>query len=209
MKQVITRDGSVTFFNEQYGDYYHSHTVGAIEEGIVKFAEPCRIRDGMKILDVCFGLGYNTLSALSFSKNIEVIGLENDAGILEKIEQMEVPSKYIEDYKIIREVAKSHNLVSGRLKIRILLGDARQTVKEAGQGFDAVFLDPFSPRKCPELWTREFLSEIFKRMNKGAILATYSCATHVRKNLADAGFTVKDGPIFGRKSPATIGIKKG
>ncbi|MEA3515120.1 MAG: MnmC family methyltransferase [Nanoarchaeota archaeon] len=208
MKQVTTRDDSITLFNEQYQEHYHSHTIGAIEEAFVKFAEPCKIKDGMKILDVCFGLGYNTLAAISMSKNLEIVGLENDPKILEKTATIEVPERFRKDYEIIRKAAKTLEYHEDGLKIKILVGDARQKIKEAGTNFDAVFLDPFSPKKCPELWTKEFFDEIFKRMNKGAILATYSCATIVRNNLADAGFTVKDGPVFGRKSPATIGIKE-
>ena len=207
MKQVTTRDDSITLFNEQYQEHYHSHTIGAIEEAFVKFAEPCKIKDSMKILDVCFGLGYNTLAAISKSRKLEIVGLENDLKILEKTATIEVPERFNKDYEIIRKAAKTLEYNKDGLKIRILVGDARQKIKEAGNGFDAVFLDPFSPKKCPELWTKEFFDEIFRLMNKGAILATYSCATIVRKNLADAGFTVKDGPIFGRKSPATIGIK--
>jgi len=208
MKQVTTRDDSITLFNEQYQEHYHSHTIGAIEEAFVKFAEPCKIKDNMKILDVCFGLGYNTLAAISMSKNLEIVGLENDPKILEKTATIEVPERFRKDFEIIRKAAKTLEYNEDGLQIRILVGDARQKIKEAGNGFDAVFLDPFSPKKCPELWTKEFFDEIFRRMNKGAILATYSCATIVRKNLADAGFDVRDGPVFGRKSPATIGVKK-
>ena len=207
MKQVKTRDDSITLFNEQYQEHYHSHTIGAIEEAFVKFAEPCKIKDGMKILDVCFGLGYNTLAAISKSRQLEIVGLENDLKILEKTATIEVPERFRKDYETIRKAAKTLKYNEDGLKIRILVGDARQKIKEAGNGFDAVFLDPFSPKKCPELWTKEFFDEIFRRMNKGAILATYSCATIVRKNLTDAGFDVRDGPVFGRKSPATIGVK--
>lgn len=208
MEQVKTRDDSITLFNEQYQEHYHSHTIGAIEEAFVKFAEACKIKDGMKILDVCFGLGYNTLAAISMSKNLEIVGLENDMKILERTATIEVPEKFRKDFEIIRKAAKELEYNKDNLKIKILVGDARQRIKEAGDGFDAVFLDPFSPKKCPELWTKEFFDEIFKRMKKGGIVATYSCATIVRKNLADAGFDVRDGPIFGRKSPATIGIKE-
>jgi len=208
MKQVITRDNSITLFNEEYQEHYHSHTVGAIEEAFVKFAKPCKIRDGIKILDVCFGLGYNSLAAISFSKKLEIIGLENDKKILEKISEIEVPERYKEDYKIIKQAAKVLKYDEQNLKIKIIPGDARETIKQAGSEFDAVFLDPFSPKKCPELWTREFFDDIYRIMNKGAVLATYSCATIVRNNLKEAGFLVKDGPIFGRKSPATIAIKE-
>ena len=40
-------------------------------------------------------------------------------------------------------------------------------------------------------------------MNKDAILATYSCAGIVRRNLKEVGFKVKDGPIVGRWAPGT------
>lgn len=207
MKKIITRDSSVTLFNEKYQEHYHSHTIGAIEEAFVKFAEPANIKEGMKILDICFGLGYNSLAAISFSKKIEIVGLENDIGILDKIKTMKVPSKFEQDYEIIRKAASNLGYDKEGLKIRIILGDALETIKNCGEGFDAVFLDPFSPKKCPELWTKEFFDEIYKIMNKDGILTTYSCATSVRRNLKDAGFEVRDGPVFGRKSPATIGVK--
>ena len=208
MKEVCTRDASITLYNEEFQEHYHSHTIGAIEEAFVKFAEPCGIRDGMKILDVCFGLGYNTLAAITFSKHLEIVGLENDRKILEMTADIEVPKEFRNDYKIIQDAAKNLEYSKDKLNIRILLGDAREKIKLAGTGFDAVFLDPFSPKKCPVLWTKEFFDEIYKRMSKGGILTTYSCATGVRQNLKDAGFCVKDGPIFGRKSPATIAIKE-
>jgi len=45
-------------------------------------------------------------------------------------------------------------------------------------------------------------------MRKGGILTTYSCASIIRKNLREAGFLVKDGPVVGRKAPSTIAIKE-
>ena len=43
-------------------------------------------------------------------------------------------------------------------------------------------------------------------MKKNAVLATYSCAGIVRKNLEEAGFEVKDSPAVGRRSPSTIAV---
>ena len=74
--------------------------------------------------------------------------------------------------------------------------------------FDIVFLDPFSPRKNPELWSEEFFKEIYSRMKKGAKLATYSCARKIRENLKTAGFKVIDGPNVGRRGPSTNAIKE-
>ena len=103
--------------------------------------------------------------------------------------------------------SKTHKIKKNNIEINIIIGDAKETINNIHETFDAVFFDPFSPKKCPELWTLEIFQKINQLMKPGAILATYSCATHVRNKLKDVGFDVQDGPIFGRKSPATIAIK--
>ena len=77
-------------------------------------------------------------------------------------------------------------------------------IKNLNQKFDAVFLDPFSPKKCPELWTERFFKDIRKLMKQNSVLTTYSCAKITRNNLVNAGFNVKDGPSIGRRAPSTI-----
>ncbi len=206
MEKVITSDNSTTFRSKEYDECYHSKS-GAIEESFEKYAKPCKVKDGMKILDICFGIGYNTLAAIH-TANVEVIGLENDKKILEKIEEVEVSEQLKENYDKIKIAAKKLQYSDDKIKIKIILGDARETIKKLNEKFDAVFLDPFSTKKCPELWTAEFFSEIAKKMKKGAILATYSCARSVRENLKTSGFEVIDGPIIGRRSPSTLAYLK-
>ncbi len=203
MEKVITNDSSATFRNKTYDECYHS-TSGAIEEAFEKFAKPCKLKDGMKVLDICFGIGYNSLAAISLA-NVEIVGLENDKEILKKIDGVEVPEELKKSYEKIKQAAKTLNYQD---KIKIIVGDARKTIKSITEKFDAVFLDPFSPKKCPELWTAEFMNEIAKRMKPGSILATYSCAGVVRENLKSAGFKVEDGPCIGRRSPSTIACLK-
>ncbi|MBD3259737.1 hypothetical protein GF371_03845 [Candidatus Woesearchaeota archaeon] len=222
-KKIITGDKSVTFISPKYGEAYHSLT-GAREEAFKKYSEPCRIAElakkgSIKILDICFGLGYNSAAALETALKsnpkcrIEIFALENDEGILKKSLDLKPGIKH---YDLIKKAIKNKDrrYENGQIKIRILLGDARETIKEIIKNvkinknpFDAVFFDPFSPRKCPELWTAEFFSDVNKVMKKGAILATYSCARSARKNMEKAGFIVKDGPVVRRWSPGTLGIK--
>ena len=201
MQKVLTKDGSYTLLSEKYSEHYHS-TSGAAEEAFKKFVEPCRIAElaksgSVKILDICFGLGYNSAAAIDVALKenpnckMEIIGIETDSFVLEQIENMKTS---FENYSNLKNIVK------------IKLGDARKVVKEIDSGFDAVFLDPFSPKKCPELWTFEFFSDIIKLMKPGAVLATYSCARIVRENLKKAGFIVKDGPSVGRRAPSTIAI---
>ena len=216
MKKIITKDNSVTFHNPEYDEHYHSLT-GAKEEAVKKYAEPCRIAELAKekgeiaILDVCFGLGYNSAAALdaALSANpkcrIRIIALENDQKILDEARNLEAGFR---NYDLIKEIAEKHNAERGNIELELLFGDARDKIKEIeGIEFDAVFLDPFSPKKCPELWTKEFFKDIFKLMKRGAVLATYSCARSIRENLKAAGFEVKDGPVVGRWAPGTLAIK--
>ena len=209
MKTVRTGDGSFTFYSEEYDETYHS-TSGALEEAQKKFIEPCKIKEGMKILDIGFGLGYNIGMALQASKKLRIVSLEKDPFVLRSLSSVQVPYWFINTYSIIKSAASHLEYHSGETHIDILMGDAKETIRniilDDSEKFDAVFLDPFSPSKNSELWSVEFFKEIKKRMKKGAIMATYSCAGQVRRNLKEAGFNVLDGPIVGRRSPGTLAV---
>jgi tRNA U34 5-methylaminomethyl-2-thiouridine-forming methyltransferase MnmC len=73
--------------------------------------------------------------------------------------------------------------------------------------FDFVFFDPFSPKKCPELWTEEVFGDVFRIMKFDGMLATYSCARKVRDAMKSVGFEVKDGPKVKRWAPSTLAFK--
>ena len=208
----MTADGSVTLWNEQYEEHYHSVS-GAVEEAFKKFSEPCKIKElarkgKIRILDVCFGIGYNSAAAIeqAFQENpaceIEIVGIEKDPGIIREIQKLKPLLKF---YNVIKLLVYEDRF--GRVKLELIKKDAREAVKEIKGEFDGVFLDPFSPKKCPELWTKEFLKDIAAKMKTGSILATYSYAREVRDNLAAVGFKVSDGPVVGRRSPSTIAEK--
>ena len=192
MKLILTKDGSSTFKSEKYDETYHSVT-GALEEAEKKFIEPCGIKDGMNILDIGFGLGYNVGMAMHKAKNLKIISLEKDSSVLEKIQSLTVPIWFGKTYSKVKQAAKDLEYEEDGTWVDILIGDARETIKKIvvrfeEDKFDAVFLDPFSPPKNPELWDVDFFKEIKKRMKKNGILATYSCARIVRDNLKKAGF---------------------
>jgi tRNA U34 5-methylaminomethyl-2-thiouridine-forming methyltransferase MnmC len=90
---VQTDDGTISLFNTEIGDIYHSK-VGAYTESLNKFVIPSGIleyvknNNEVKILDMCFGLGYNSKVAISEiwkinpECNINITGIEIDPYVL-------------------------------------------------------------------------------------------------------------------------------
>jgi tRNA U34 5-methylaminomethyl-2-thiouridine-forming methyltransferase MnmC len=213
-----TQDGSLTFFSQDFNQAFHSH-YGAKQESYLKFALPTQVQTVaqkgiVRILDVCYGLGYNTAAAL------EVIWHENSACVVEVIGlelNLEVPKGAIKQHifhdwddqyrKILTELAFKHYLQTNRLQAKLLIGDARKSIQEvckSGFQADAIFLDPFSPPQCPHLWTMEFILKVVLCLHQDGLLATYSCAAAVRTALLSAGLIIGSTTPVGRRSPGTI-----
>ncbi|MBT5022071.1 hypothetical protein HOK51_06670 [Candidatus Woesearchaeota archaeon] len=219
-----TSDDSITFHNSDVDETYHSKS-GAIEESLKKFIQPSNLNKLRRavILDFCFGIGYNSACAIDNFQGdeIEIIALENDENILNKIPDLNPDFK---NFKIIKELIKNNenrqikilntpinqdNRPDIPLKITLIVDDAKNTLKDLPDNFfDIIYFDPFSPKKCPDLWTEDVFKEIARVMKKGANLTTYSCASQVRKNMIAANLLPKDGPIVGRRAPSTIAIKE-
>jgi hypothetical protein len=102
------------------------------------------------------------------------------------------------------ELLRSGRYEQGRVRWRLLEGDARETLREAGGGFDLVLQDPFSPDSEPELWTPEWFSSLRRACGDRAWLATYSSATPVRVGLLLGGWFVAAGLPSGARAETTI-----
>lgn len=217
--KVVCKDGSYTYYNHEVGQAYHS-PIGAALESKEKFVAPSSIKERAKsgtisILDVCFGFGYNSAAAIDaiWKENpkchIKIIGLEIDKYILNESLQLPFPFEHEEIFqklsKNFDEEQDAFIFEDDKINIRLLIGDALERVCEVKEKVDLVYFDPFSPNKAPELWTESFMRDIYDKCTNGATLLTYSCARGVRDNLKRAGFIVEDGPIVGRRGPATIG----
>jgi tRNA U34 5-methylaminomethyl-2-thiouridine-forming methyltransferase MnmC len=202
-----TQDGSYTFFSEEFGEAFHSHQ-GAKAEAFQKFADATHLRQkaqqcSIRLLDVCYGLGYNTAAALEVIKevnpncNIEVHGLELDPTVPIGAVTPELLQYWSNDVQdILKSLAHHHECQQDHLKARLLMGDARQTIQHlAGFQADAIFFDPFSPRRCPQLWTVEFFELVTKCLAPAGTLSTYSRSASVRKALLEAGLCIGTIPL--------------
>jgi tRNA U34 5-methylaminomethyl-2-thiouridine-forming methyltransferase MnmC len=89
------------------------------------------------------------------------------------------------------------------LTLQVIIGDAREMLPAWQGAADAWYLDGFSPAKNPELWEATLLQAVAEHTQPGGTAATYSAAGHIRRALADAGFTVTRHPGYGRKRHMT------
>lgn len=91
------------------------------------------------------------------------------------------------------------------VRAHIHVGDARIRLGQWHGRADAWFLDGFAPARNPELWGEALMAQVGAHTNPGGTVATYTAAGHVRRALADAGFSVQRIPGYGRKKHMTTG----
>ena len=104
--------------------------------------------------------------------------------------------------------------VCGSGEVLILIGNARETLKKAYDlemvsEVEAIFQDPFSPKRNPLLWTVEWFEELKKVSSQDVALSTYSSSTSVRKSLQAAGWYMTNAPGFSSKRTSTRAFLKG
>ena len=226
MHFIKTEDGSYTLnSNSDHGNPETMHTYhGAITESREKFVKPAKLegKKEVKILDICSGLGYNAAACIENSNSdvkIEIdmveISKETLAAALfidNPIESFDVVKKAIEDKLYEDEIIGfkfQKRKIPDRTSINIYIDDARNVIKQINnyKNYDAIFLDPFSPLKSPELYSIEFFHFLKNLLNNDGVILTYTSAAPVRAAMIHAGLYIGEGPLFGRKSGGTIASK--
>ena len=224
LKIYITQDGSLSLYSSTYREKFHD-TNGALKESIEKYLIPAQIdnfsqSEQISILDVCTGMGYNSGCILEALLNtdirIEWHGLEADPKPL-KIALKQKIFKKTWSQKVLNfftSLESSGRWIEGLNYGTIHWGDARQKIYEIDESirFDVILLDPFSPQKCPELWSEEFLFFLSERLSPEGRLITYSSASSVRATLKRAGLKIYSTiPLKGytnQWSSGTVAMKK-
>lgn len=209
-KNIATQDGSNTLYSKEYNQHFHNVNDGAVFESFEKHVNPAlkhhKNKKTLRILDICFGLGYNTLVTLHNvfkhypDKKIEIYSPEFDRQLVYSLKDFEYPKElqYLEP--IIKALAKSGKYSDENISIEIYFGDARKYIKTL-ENIDIVYQDAFSSDENKELWTVEYFTDIQKILNPDAVVTTYSIATPVRLAMNEAGFEIYEHIISnGRKA---------
>ena len=173
---------------------------------------PGRFRDGFRIAELGFGTGLNLLAVLLAHQGPgQVTYTSFEAFPMPAGDIARALAAFPEVATVAQPFLRQWETGGGTLHFpnltaSILLGDARETLPAWEGKADAWFLDGFSPAKNPELWAPDLMAEVARHTAPGGTFATYTAAGHVRRALADAGFTVSRQPGFGWKRHMTTGM---
>jgi len=146
------------------------------------------------ILDICFGLGFNTLATLYYlrenniQKKVRIFSPEFDGDLIKSLHEFTYPDIFKDFLPIIEVLSHEHMYEDESLYIELYIGDAREYLSTCSERFDIVYQDAFSPTTNPLLWTKEYFEDIARLIKDDGILTTYSMALKTRIALYENGF---------------------
>ncbi|MBT4793489.1 MAG: hypothetical protein HON90_18090 [Halobacteriovoraceae bacterium] len=207
-QEILTEDGSVTLYSRLYHEACHSLS-GAINETIAHYVQGCELaKKATKIPHLC-------VLEIGFGVGVGFIQTK------EELAKMNTKFTFISfeiDEELIHIFAKKHQILfkkndnvfsykTNEFKLFIILGNARQTIKQIPQITDlpvhAIFQDAFSPKRNSILWTTQWFEDLKRLAHKNCIMSTYSASSSIRKSMISAGWKLYPGEQFGSKRSST------
>jgi tRNA U34 5-methylaminomethyl-2-thiouridine-forming methyltransferase MnmC len=198
---VITSDGSHTLYIPGLGEHYHS-IHGAIQEsehvfiqtGLAQLNEKKTIR----ILEIGFGTGLNALltlkQATKNSLSIEYTTIEKYPLQPNEYNLLNYGKELGNDWEkpfiaLLESPWELKNEITPHFKLNKRAVDL--VAIDFEDCFDLIYFDAFGPEIQPDLWSESVFQTMYRALNIGGILVTYSAKGQVRRNLIVAGFTVE------------------
>ena len=217
---IKTEDNSETLYSEFFDEACHNLS-GAYDETIHNYIHGCLIPDKLNqlnslcVFDVGFGLGVGLKALIDTIKNSTRIPQDIFYYSVELDEALFIwsTSKYFPDF--IFEKFTLSNLRGYKIRIDdynlsicVFIGDARLTIPTAHElglieTTNAIFQDPFSPKKNTSLWSVEWFTLLKSLSAPEVTLTTYSSSISIRKSLIASGWNIENLKGFGQKRTMT------
>ncbi|MBD3809119.1 MAG: hypothetical protein IE884_01150 [Sulfuricurvum sp.] len=200
MKWVQSDDGSYTAYSPEYNEHYHSTKDGALNESLKKHIEPAftlhKGKDHLRIIDICFGLGFNTLLSLYYRGTycpditLEIYSPELNGDLIASLVDFPYPDIFEPYRNVINDIVTLGGYEDERTQITVDIIDARVAMRQLEGEWDVCYQDAFSPQTNPLLWTKEYFGDISRLMGGDGVVTTYSTALATRLALYENGFNV-------------------
>jgi len=204
---VPTADGSLTLFQPEVGEHYHSKH-GALQEskhvflnsGLCYFLtlEP---QTQVRILEVGLGTGLNFLLTADFAQKqnlqLDYIAIEayplseillGQTGYNHFVEEA-IWDGFLAKYKLsLTEITSISQGINLKVE-KCLLADFTME----GQ-VDVIYFDAFAAIHQPEMWTKEALESVCRYLKRGGIFVTYAITGNLKRSMKSLGFAIEKAP---------------
>ena len=204
---VPTADGSLTLFQPEVGEHYHSKH-GALQEskhvflnsGLVYFLaqEP---QKQVRILEVGLGTGLNFLLTADYAQKqslqLDYIAIEAYP-LSETLLAQTGYNQFVEVAiwdgflaKYTSSLTETTSISQGiNLKVeKCLLAD----FTTQGQ-VDVIYFDAFAAIHQPEMWTTEALEKVCRYLKPGGVFVTYAITGNLKRSMKSLGFAIEKAP---------------
>jgi tRNA U34 5-methylaminomethyl-2-thiouridine-forming methyltransferase MnmC len=219
-KKTPTNDGTFTLESERFTENCHS-TAGAYEETLFNYINGTELKNklslpSLNVFEVGFGLGIGPLATFQELNNypgeLNYYSSELDENLIHWFKSS------VSDHAIslfpfdqlmpftYRNGLKSFKAKNGNRTLEIFIGDLTKIDKDIENilgNIHAIYQDPFSPKKNPELWSQSWFETLKKISHPEVILSTYSASHSVHDNLSRSGWHVTRAPGFAHKRSST------
>ncbi len=185
-------DTNREFWSEKYKDFYYPRS-GAKAQAKKLFIDKSDLQKRLtckdvKLLDIGFGYGINSLEAIKLKKknSLHVKALDQDRSILKEADNPLLHALYEKSY-----YSDENN------SLEFIVGDIRYSLRKLDEKFDVIFLDPFSEDKNPSMVSIEVFKILHDLLHEDGVLVCSTSLHTVRVALSQAGFksqivTLKD-----------------
>jgi uncharacterized protein len=219
-EMIATEDGSLTMMDSSTRELFHNRA-GAYTEAVHNYLHPSnaieefRRTKRLAILDICFGLGYNSLVVIEEVLRLQLPGELSILAVELSSEVLNLWPSVLEDFRfetvkrecfpLLNETGFVYDDGQLNISLSIVCNDFRNVLPGLKGTYNLIFHDPFSPRHVPQLWTIDIFRH-YRRLldaSRGRVL-TYSSAVAVRSAFKMCGFDVYRTVAVGRKSGGTL-----
>ena len=210
--------------SELYADTYYS-AAGGLDEARTVFLEANRIAERLRssqtlvIGELGFGTGLNFLATwqlwreqrsqtrLTFiSTEAHPLGLDDLTRAHEAFPSL---AEFAGQLRARWPSGEGYHLLEfegTKVRLLLLIGNALDVLKECDAQVHAWYLDGFSPKTNPAMWSEPLFKELARLSQPETTLGTWCAAGHVRRALSAAGFEVTRVAGHGKKRHRTIGV---
>ncbi|RDU73685.1 hypothetical protein CQA66_00405 [Helicobacter aurati] len=143
----------------------------------------------LRILDICFGLGFNAFMTLHYFVDCEIYSPEKN-NLLKTLRSFPYPAEFASKARDILENLDTNGVYQDNNQILYFLhGDALEFLQTFPKGFfDVVFQDAFSQSQNPELWSIHYFEKLFALTANRSIITTYAKAKNILESAQYVGF---------------------